>query len=261
VVRARWLAVLLLLGTACRTVVPVTPLAAGDPRPAAALASWGEISRQRLSLRGRAQLAVDGADRGRAKLVVVLERPAQLRVEVLGFLNQTAAVIATDGTHFEVFRSADRSYESGAVEPDLLWREARIGLTPRETVELLLGVPLLEGGIAARGGVETGEGWIRFDLVDAEGRRHRSASFDAALRLRALEAFASGDEPIWSATYDGYETVGGAPFAHRVVLEVAAGGTRVEISLRDVELNPELSADIFQLRIPPAAGAARGEGG
>ena len=66
---------------------------------------------------------------------------------------------------------------------------------------------------------------------------------------------------VWRAEFDEYATVGGEPFAHAVSLEVTAGRTRAEISLRDVELNPELPPDIFRLRAPEGAGAQPDGGG
>jgi outer membrane lipoprotein-sorting protein len=54
--------------------------------------------------------------------------------------------------------------------------------------------------------------------------------------------------------------VDGQPFAHALTLDVAAGDTRAEISLRDVELNPELPPDIFRLRQPAAGDGGAGPG-
>ena len=55
--------------------------------------------------------------------------------------------------------------------------------------------------------------------------------------------------------------MGDTLFAHAISLDVAAGRTHAEISLRDVELNPELSPDIFRLRLPPLGGSEAGGGG
>jgi outer membrane lipoprotein-sorting protein len=55
--------------------------------------------------------------------------------------------------------------------------------------------------------------------------------------------------------------VDGVDFAHAVTLDVAAGGTRAEITLKDVQLNPALSPDIFRLRAPQPPAAAAKPGG
>jgi hypothetical protein len=264
VARATLLVVALLLVSACKTVVPAVPLPLDDPRPAAFLAQWDAAARSRHALRGRAHVAVDGRDgevRIRGKQIVVLARPARLRVEVLGFLSQTAAVITTDGERFEVFRSGDRSSETGAVDPDLLWREAHLALTPEQAVEVLLGVPALGAGLVpARAALAAGD-LIRMDLVDAEQRVRRRAAFDATARLREFEVLDDDGALRWRAQFGDYAPVDGVPVAHKIVLDVTTGVVHVEISLRDLELNPELPADIFQLRPPSRNEALEGEGG
>jgi outer membrane lipoprotein-sorting protein len=264
VARAALLVVALLFASACRTAVPAIPLAEDDPRPAAFLAQWDEAARERRALRGRARLAVDGGGgdvRIRSSQIVALERPARLRVEVQGFLNQTAAVIATDGERFEIFRSADRSYETGTVHPALLWQEAHLALTPEQAVEVLLGAPAPGAGLAPARAVDAGDGRIRMDLVDAERRARGRAAFDAAARLREFEVVGDDGAVLWRAQFDDYAAIDGVAFAHTIVLDVTAGASHVEISLRDVELNPELPPGIFRLRAPAGTEALEGEEG
>ncbi|MBW2716176.1 MAG: hypothetical protein JRD03_08870, partial [Deltaproteobacteria bacterium] len=101
-------AALLFWATACATPVPFQSLTPGDPLPRRLLDDWVERTSERQRLRGRARLAVDRKDGSvqlRGKQLVVLERPSRLRVEILGFLNQSLAVIATDGVGFEVYRA------------------------------------------------------------------------------------------------------------------------------------------------------------
>jgi outer membrane lipoprotein-sorting protein len=264
VARAARLVVALLFASACRTVPSAIPLAPDDPRPAARLAQWEDAARDRHSLRGRARLAVDGDDgavRIRGNEIVVLERPARMRVEVLGFLNQTAAVVTTDGERFEIFRSGDRSYETGEVHEQLLWQEAHLALTPEEAVEVLLGAPALGAGLVPAHAVDAGGGWIRMDLVDSERRVRRRVAFDATSRLREFEVVGDDGAVAWRARFGDYASVDGVPFAHAIVLDVTAGVAHVEISLRDVELNPELPPDIFRLRASEGTGAFEKEGG
>jgi len=261
VVRAALFVVALVSAFACRTVPSVVQLPADDPRPAALLAQWEAEVASRSALRGRARLAVDSeAGRLRGRQIVVLERPAKLRVEVLGLMNQTAAVIATDGDRFEIFRVGDRSYDTGRVHPDLLWREARLALAPAEAVAVLLGAPAPGAGLTAANAVRTPEDWIEIDLLDGDGQRRQQASFDAADRLRSFAVFADDGSSRWRAAFDAYAQVGASQLPHSIVLDVAEGGTHAEIELSDLELNPALPADIFRIRAPTQAGAVEGEG-
>jgi hypothetical protein len=240
-----------------------TPLPPDDPRPAALLAGWAEAAEQRRGLRGRARLAVDGGDgdvRLRGRQLIALEKPGRLRVEIQGLLSQTVAVLVTDGSRYELFQAGDRSYHSGPVHPGLLWEQAHLDLTPEEAIELLLGMPAPDPALTPAAALTDAEAAVRLDLADAEGRVRSRARFDAQGLLRSVELFDADGRLVWSAAFDGYAPVGGVDFAHAVTLDVASGGTRAEITLKDVELNPRLSPDIFRLRAvqPPAAGAESG---
>ena len=259
-------AVLLCWATACATPMPLQPLSLGDPRPRQLLDDWVERASQRQRLRGLARLAVDrndGSVQLRGKQLLVLERPARLRVEILGFLNQSLAVIATDGEGFEVYRAEDQSYEAGEVDEHLLWNEAGIDLSPEEAVAVLMGVPISEPLPAPANAVRDGDGRIRIDLADAQGVVVQRATFDPAGQLRAFEVLDDFGAVLWDAQFDEYRDVGGSPFAHSIGLDVRSGKTRAEISFRNVELNPDLPPDVFRLIRsirPPPDGIPSGSG-
>jgi hypothetical protein len=253
---------LLLLATACATRVPVQPLAPDDPQPRLLLENWIESAGERHALRGRARLAVDredGAIHLRGKQLVLLERPSRLRVEILGFLNQSQAVLVTDGDHFEVYRTHDQSYESGAVDDRLLWNEVGILLSPEEAVAVLLGAPTIAPDLYPAGAVRDGDGYIRIDLADADGVLRQRVSFDPAGPLRRFELLDSRGDAVWTAQFSEYRDVDGISFAHVVSLDVAAGMTHAEIAFRDLELNPALSPELFRLRLPARRSPAVGD--
>jgi hypothetical protein len=251
-VRRAALAALLLAVAACRTPPSVPAPDLGDRASRELWAQWIAQTGSREALRGRARLAVERAGESLplgGKQVLVLARPSRLRVEALGLFNQSLGVLVTDGDRFELFRATDRFYDSGAVGPDLLWREVGIALRPDEAVGVLLGSP------------PTGEGWqvaaprdrggeIHLALRDGEGRERQRLGFDSAGRLALVEQLATDGRVLWRARFGDYRDVEGQPVAHEVRLAVAAGDTRAEIRLADVELNPDLPPDMFQLRLP-----------
>jgi hypothetical protein len=256
-------AALLCWAIACATSIPLQPLPPGDPRPRQLLDDWVERASQRQRLRGLARLAVDrndGSVQLRGKQLLVLERPSRLRVEILGFLGEQLAVIATDGEGFEVYRAEDQSYEAGEVDEHLLWNEAGIDLSPEEAVAVLLGVPVSEPLPTPVNAVRDGDGRIRIDLADAQEKVVERATFDPAGRLRAFEVLDDSGAVLWGAQFDEYRDVGESAFAHSIGLDVRSGMTRVEISFRNVELNPDLPPGLFRLfpsreGDPPGAGA------
>jgi len=253
-------AMLLCWATACVTPIPLQTLAPDDPRPRQLLDDWVERASQRQRLRGLARLAVDrndGSIQIRGKQLLILERPSSLRVEILGFLNQSLAVIATDGVGFEVYRAEDQSYEAGEVDENLLWNEAGIDLSPEEAVAVLLGAPISEPMPAPANAVRDGDGQIRIDLADAQGIVIQRATFGPAGHLRAFEVLDNSGAAVWAAQFGEYRDVGGVAFAHSIGLDVRSGKTRAEISFRKVELNPP---GLFRLSpslegSPPDAGA------
>ncbi len=252
--------VLLGWATACATSTPFQPLSTADPLPRRLLDDWTERASHRQRLRGLARLAVDREDGSvqlRGKQLVVLQRPSSLRVEILGFLNQSLAVIATDGDTFEVYRAEDQSYEEGPVDADLLWNEAGIDLSPEEAVAVLLGVPIREPLPAPAHAARDARGRIRIDLPGPRGTVSQRVTFDPEGRVRELTVLDASGAALWTAQFDAYRDVDGSAFAHSIEVDVRSGGTRAEISFRNVELNPDLPSGMFQLR-PPREGADAG---
>jgi hypothetical protein len=261
------LALCLLAG--CRGVPPLRPLTPDDPRPGALLEAWARQAGERRALRGTGRLAVDadGAAAGgrdlhfRSRQMLVLARPARLRVEVRNLLGITAAVLATDGERYDFFQAENRSLESGPVHDALLWQVARLALTPEEAVELILGAPRLAAALSPTAAFDAGGGRVRIELSDAAGSVRRLVDFDAAGRLRWLQERRSSGAVGWEADFDDYAPVDGAPLAHRLTIQLRGGRTRALLSLTGVELNPELSPDIFRLDDLTAREAQEGGGG
>jgi hypothetical protein len=254
--RRLWLA-LVALATGCVSTIPAKPLPESDPRPAAMLAAWRAHASGRESLRAVARLAVDAPGAGndgrdlslRSKQRMWLARPAQLRVEVLGFLDTTLAVLVTDGDRYSLFDSQDQHFEEGPVYPELLADAAHLALTPAEAVEVILGAPEPDAGLARGPAYLVGER-IRIELTDPGGRVRRVVEFGAGGELRRLAQSDEAGGMAWEALFDDFAEVGGAPFARDVALRSESGHSHAELVLRSVVLNPDVPVDIFRLRPP-----------
>jgi hypothetical protein len=246
VIRARAVAAALLLALAgCRTPAALPPLPADDPRPQRFVDAWLAQTAQRTALRGSARLAVDGEGQGgepvrlRSRQSLVLERPARLRIEVQGMLGTTLAVLAVDGAEYAFFETETRRFERGPLDDALLWRVAGLALRPEDVIEAVLGGPQADPGLALQGAYAAPEGGVQVSLGGDAGAR-RVLRFDADGRLRELEVRAPG-AAAWRAAYDDFD----AGFARRVSIDT--GSARAELHLRDVELNPPVTADMFRL--------------
>ncbi|MEZ4216362.1 MAG: hypothetical protein R3E88_07785 [Myxococcota bacterium] len=254
---ARLAAALLLAALAggCRTVVDAgAPLAPDDPALRGRLAALRERSARRSALRGLAHVALDapGARLSRPQRVVA-ERPARLRVEVLGLFDQVAGIVATDGARFAFVDLASGRREEGPVDDDLLWRTARIDLAPSEAVALLLGAPPIDDGAHVVAARSFADGAIAATLAVSDAARAEPArlelEWDGAGELRrAARTDASGER--WSARFGDVRDAGGRPFAHDIALEFPRVGASARIEFRSVELDPVLSPGLFVLQVP-----------
>ncbi|HYB13444.1 MAG TPA: hypothetical protein VEG67_08225 [Myxococcota bacterium] len=245
----------------CRAVLPPVPLPPDDPRPQALLSALAAEAEGRHSLRGSVKLSLDGpAGSFRASQVLLVEKPAHLRVEVQGFLSQTVAVLVTDGERFQLYRAGERSVEDGRVYPGLLWQVAQVDLTPEEAVEVLLGAPRVPPGLVPTQALRLHDGGIRVALGDPLGPSQRVLEWGPDAHLRRFETRTPGDSILWQAEFRDWQRKGDAWFAHAVALHFPVSKTEVELNFREVELNPELPSDAFVLPEPSSA-ATRGGGG
>jgi len=254
------LAAALLLQTGCRTLPSrVVRLAVDDPRPQALLAGWTARAGELHALRGSARVSLDGA-RGSsfARQLLALERPARLRVEVLGLLNQRIAVLATDGHRFDLYRSETGAVESGEVRAGVLWEVAGVPLTPEEAVGVLLGTPHVQrpgGEISAA--VESADAAVRFELRGSDPS-WSVLEFDAEALLSGYQ-LVGPQGVLFQVRYRDYREVAGTRFAHRVELDFPFNELHAEVRFGGVQLNPVLPEGIFRLELPERVLSPPGE--
>ena len=219
--------------------------AAPGGRPAPRGAASQSVTRDaatRRALRGVARLAIDGpAGAGRAKQILVLERPARLRVEVLGLLDQTLAVLVTDGARYQLVRSRgplDRRRAPSTTRCSARW--PGIALTPEQAVGVLLGAPL-----RARARVSSAPRSCRTAGMRLEVRRdgaleREQLDCDAAGNVQRWALLGAGGELLLEARYGDRRTLGGVAFAHEVELRDLRTDASVRIAWSRVELDPVL---------------------
>jgi hypothetical protein len=249
---APWLAALLLL-VACQTPGPVErPLPLSDPRIGASLDRLLATAASRRAMRAHARLALDAPDlRFRRPQRLVVELPTSLRVEVLGLFGQVAAILATHEGRYQFFDPAEGALEEGQVSAELLWQLARVDLTPEEAATVLLGAPIPSEGLKPVGAFSVPDGGIAVLLGSHEGgRMSERFEFDALGRLRSATRLASEDSELWSARFDDYREVANEFFAFHLALSFPRVGAKAEIQFKQVELNPDLPADVFVLSVP-----------
>lgn len=240
---------------ACQTPPPAgewAPLAAEAPLVRERLAWLRAYAAARRSLRASARVSLSGAaGESFSRQLVLAERDAKLRIEVIGVLNQRVVVLASDGVDYDLYRAETGRTETGAVDAGVLWRVARIPLLPSEAVGLLLAAPVaLDEAPRAEAGPA---GALRLVWPD------RSVEFDAAGGLAGARVLAGpAGEELARARFLDWRGEGAAAFPHRMELDFAfqKGGALIEF--REVEVNAALDASWFRLT-GRANSAASGE--
>jgi hypothetical protein len=246
-------ALLLAIGCAGARAPRESPLAASDPRPAALVAALARTGEMRDSLRGVARVALDGpGGSARAKQVLALARPARLRVEVLGLLDQTIAMLVTDGVRYRLVRSAGRVVEAGRVHDALLAEVAGISLTPAEAVRVLLGAPVAADARVSAGGAALGDGGVRAVVTRPDAFEREALDFDAQGRLVRWALLGADGTPQLEAIYTDPRPAGEGWFAHAVELRDVASGAVARFAWSRVDLNPSLDDALFALPPEPA---------
>lgn len=253
--RAALLLLPLSLLLACRTPSPGVPLPADDPRPALLIESLRERADGRSALRARAKLDLSAPDlRLSRPQRMAVARPMRLRVEVLGLFGQLAAVLVTDGEFYQVYDAREGGLEEGLVSAGLLWRVARVDLSPAQAVDLLLASPVPAGGLTAGAARLLADGVIEVDRRDERGVARERFRFDAGGRLAAMESYDRGGALLWRARFSGYRELpapgGGAePFPFDIELDFPRVEAEARLSYKSVDLAGDLPDELFVLRL------------
>ena len=229
---------------ACRTPPPnVRALAADDPRPAQRVAALRELASQRHALRAsaRAESSGPGGASFSSQLLLV-ERPACLRVEVIGLLQQRVLVMATDGVRYELYRAEGPQHEEGPVHPGVLAEVAGLPLTPEAAVSLLLAAPLAPDEPPLRAH-EDDAGVLSVEWPD------QTLAFDAAGRLVSLRFHPGerGERDVLTAAWSDFRDTPAGAFPHRLELALPETGASLTLAYRSVELDPVLDPALFRL--------------
>jgi len=249
---AIWMVSALVLAGCAARQEPAPPLASGplDLPEISEVIRAMETRRDAIqSLRAVARMRYTSPNESRkAKQIIVAERPDRLRLEVLSPFGTVFVLAASDGTLAAYSRDEGAVYR-GAASPENLARYAGVDLPVATAVDLLLGTPPLDRG--AEGVVSRSADGVEFWQSSRVGAqvtwftpllepiRYEQRDGDGYVRLRA--------------TFDSYASVDGTRLPTLVALELPRSRERIEIALRDPEINPVLAKGVFALETPPGS--------
>ena len=207
------------------------------------LAQLREQGETRRSLRAVGKLEIDSpSGSGKLTEVILVERPARLRLETLNLLGQTASLLVTDGESYAWFDG--ERLDRGAASDALLVERLGVDLAPPEAVAALLVAPLRPAGELreVRGRDGEREVWLDSErlVLGPDGD------------LRRYEALGPGGEVRWFARYDDWQDVPGGRYPASLELHFPRTQMRAAFRLSRVELNAEIDPALF--RIPEKSG-------
>lgn len=244
------LTIALLAACAAPPPPPMTALSGDDPRPETLLRELRAKAEGRSALRGAMRFVLDSPDmRLRRSQRLAMRRPAFMRFEILGLFNQTAGILVTDGVRYQFFLASSPRVDSGDVTPDLLWRIARVDLSPEEAVDLLLGAPLPHEDLFRAGAWAAPAGGVVIDFEDVRGQLAERFEFGAAGELRSVSSWEPSGAPAWTATFSDYREVDSSRFPFEIEFDFPRMKVHARVDFQSVSLDPELPGDLFAIEL------------
>lgn len=235
--------------TACAPAVPSAPPPLTRVTPAEAAAALAEAEGSIRTLRGLADVRLERAETNqRFREAAVLALPGKLRLETLQFGGATALILATDGERLAIYSLATQEFHHGRASARALAGLTGVAVDPGHLVRLMAGLPPLAFQAAdPRSRLEPeGDGFVA-ESVDG--------AFLQRLRLDAGGGVVGGElrtaaGPAFIFAFEDPRQVGSRAFPFRLRLEQPGGG-RVDLTYRNVELNPPVDDAVFSLPLPP----------
>lgn len=199
------------------------------------------------SLKGLAKVQVSTRDRSiRVNQVVLLEKPCNLRTEVMGPFGQTYMVLASNREQLSVYLPHSAEFYEGKPSSENLGKFLRLPFEVEDLVKIILyQVPLVD---FQRTEVSyTSEGNYRLTLY-AEDQYSQEAVFNPDLRLLSSAYFRQA-EKLLSVSYADFDANSPA-FPHQIEVEIPAGQTQAEVSFSDIDVNIPIDHERFKMTAP-----------
>ncbi|MBI2980862.1 MAG: DUF4292 domain-containing protein [Deltaproteobacteria bacterium] len=191
-------------------------------------------------LRGTARLKLGRKNQG--EVLVLAKKPLDFRFDLVSDFGYYLQQIVSRSGFLTVVWYGDDRYFQGVGSAEQLRKHLSIGLTPGEVVQILLGQTPLGDEEEYRLSSTRKEDQFLLRDERSEMIVLKRGNDYLPLKYTALDI---GGERLYSVTYDDYSSDG---FPYRI--RGRFRGTESEILFQEVELNPPLSHDLFEIEIP-----------
>ena len=239
-----------LLLAGCRPAIPpMAPMALPPVSEEVLLQTLAGNRDAYHSLKGLANIIVEIEGKTtRARQVVLIQKPARLRTEILGLFGQPALQVAVNRNQLVVNIPGERLFLQGPATPANLARFTLLPLGVEDLVRLVLyDVPLIP---YIESSLTTGaEGYV-LRLSDEQGGE-QILLFDEKIRLAGVEYFRFGAS-LLRVVYDNFYTEKGG-FPGSAALFMSQRPASLVLTYSELEINAEIPAERFDLKAPAGA--------
>ena len=246
---------LLIEGCAKKLPPPLTPLSTP------AKLSTGELYQlmeQRMAgfqnFRGIAKIRLVSENKKyRFTEVIVLEKPNLFRLETLGFLNQPALFIVSNGKSLSLYSKRDNQYYSGTASQANLFKLTGLNLAVEDVVRILSGnPPRLEKISSKQSRYFPDQKVYQLELISIRSQIRQLISLDATTNtFSQMESYRLPDGILLlKVIWEDYRSADGYPVPGKVTIDKPLDKTRIELTYQSFEVNQSLDGDLFYLKPP-----------
>jgi len=207
-----------------------------------------------LDLRAMAKISIRSS-RGnyQAKQIVILRRPASLRLETLGFIGNPSLYLLAHRDHLILYSPYEKKFVRGKAVAANIFKLAGLPLTVGEVLDLLSGgVPSLSDSSRAILAYHAGEDLYWLQIFLDNGRPYQRTWIGAEdLAPKGYQLYDSLGKVYLMAEYENYNLLNGYLFPYKVKIHLPQEKVYIELTYQEVSLNQGVPASLFQLPVPP----------
>ena len=173
----------------------------------------------------------------------------RLRVDMFAPFGGSAGTVSSDGKHLFLVMHPSREYYKRRFGNGSLEKMIQINVSVGDLLELLVGRIPMDAEFSARLVPDKNEAQPHLELVDRWGRTRQRVTVDDSMHPVASVWFDSHQNPIYTLTVTGTQTIGEFVLPMRIDLSAPSGG-RVSLTLDRYEVNARFDENLF-IPAPP----------
>lgn len=241
-----WLAALFLgILLSCTKRIDFGPMGEiHNPEELLKLTDQGE--REIASIKGEARLRVTSPkNNGSLNTFVAVAEPDKLHLESLNFFGKPQTILVSAGGRFELLDSDGGKYYRGPASQENLSRFMPVAVPVGDLVRMMLGrAPRISAPATLSVDPESKSYIIALAAADVQQTLWIDPSSHRVKRSQVRGPHA------YDVTFEEFRGYRSTEYPREITLNVPSEHTRLELTYRDVEINPQLAQPLFELAPP-----------